>query len=526
MDPVASSWTTALLALYYLILGVLALYGLHRLVLVSVWWRTRRQAPPAPPPPTGSTEWPWVTVQLPLYNELYVAERLIEAVAALDYPRDRLEVQVLDDSTDETRRVVARAVERARERGLDVHHLHRADRAGYKAGALAAGLERARGDLVAVFDADFVPRPDFLRRTVPWFADPGLGMVQARWEHLNRSFSLLTRVQALLLDGHFRIEHAARNRGGCFFNFNGTAGVWRRRAIEDAGGWAADTLTEDLDLSYRAQLAGWRFLYLPEVGVPSELPLDANGFKSQQHRWARGSVQTGRKLLPRILRAPVPARVKLEAFVHLTNNLAYPLMVLLSLMVFPAMVLRRGGGLGEVLLVDLPLFLGATVSVLVFYGASQLAAGGAGARREVRYLPVLMGVGIGLSISNARAALGGLVRRGGAFVRTPKYGIERGSGGGSDGRGGSRGGGAGVERRRSHYRAARSLTFLLEGLFALYFAAVTVLAVAWGMWLSVPFLALFLHGYGYMFVLSLVTARSPRPGLREQPASTARPQTA
>jgi cellulose synthase/poly-beta-1,6-N-acetylglucosamine synthase-like glycosyltransferase len=494
MDLAASSWTTALLTLYYLVLGVLALYGLHRLVLVSVWWRTRRRAPSAPPPPAV---WPRVTVQLPLYNEVYVAERLIDAVAALDYPRDRLEIQVLDDSTDETREVAAGAVARARARGLEVRHLHRSERTGYKAGALAAGLERATGELVAVFDADFVPRPDFLRRTVPWFADPGLGLVQARWDHLNRGYSLLTRVQALLLDGHFRIEHAARNRGGCFFNFNGTAGVWRRRAIEDAGGWAADTLTEDLDLSYRAQLAGWRFLYLPDLGVPSELPVDANGFKSQQHRWARGSVQTGRKLLGRILRAPLPARVKLEAFVHLTNNLAYPLMVMLSLLVFPAMLLRRGGGLGEVLLVDLPLFAGATGSVLVFYGASQAAGGGAW-RRELRYLPALMGLGVGLSLSNARAALGGLVRRGGPFVRTPKYGIELGLGSGP------------APWRRLRYRAGRSATSLLEGLFALYFAGVTALAVSWGMWASVPFLALFLHGYGYMFVLSLASTRRPR----------------
>lgn len=497
MDPAASSWTTALLALYYLILGVLALFGLHRLRLVWIWWRTRNEEPPAPPAPSA---WPRVTVQLPLYNELYVAERLIEAVCRLDYPRDRLEIQVLDDSTDETREVVARIVERFRAEGLDVRQLHRRERSGYKAGALAAGLERASGELLAIFDADFVPSPDFLRRTVPWFADPGLGMVQARWAHLNRGYSLLTRIQALLLDGHFRIEHAARHRGGCFFNFNGTAGIWRRRAIEDAGGWAADTLTEDLDLSYRAQLAGWRFLYLPDLGVPSELPVDANGFKSQQHRWARGSVQTGRKLLPRILRAPVPARVKLEAFVHLTNNLAYPLMVLLSLLVFPAMVLRRGGGLGEVLLVDLPLFLGATVSVLVFYAASQVA-GGAGGRRELRFLPALMGLGIGLSVSNARAVLGGLVRRGGAFVRTPKYRIED--------RPGSR---RRLDWRRLRYRAGRSSTVFLEGLLALYFLVVFALAVHWGMWLSLPFLALFLHGYGAIFGLSLAGSLGGRPG--------------
>ncbi|HUF79043.1 MAG TPA: cellulose synthase family protein [Thermoanaerobaculia bacterium] len=507
MDPAASHWTTALLALYYLILGVLALYGLHRLVLVSVWWRNRHRGRPAPPPPS---DWPRVTVQLPLYNELYVAERLIAAVCAFDYPRNRLEVQVLDDSTDETRELVARAVERARAQGLDVHHLHRTDRAGYKAGALAAGLERAAGELVAVFDADFVPAPDFLRRTVPWFSDPGIGMVQARWDHLNRRYSLLTRVQALLLDGHFRIEHAARNRSGCFFNFNGTAGVWRRRAIEDAGGWSADTLTEDLDLSYRAQLAGWRFLYLGDLGVPSELPIDADGFKSQQHRWARGSIQTGRKLLPRILLAPVAIRVKLEACVHLTNNLAYPLMVLLSVLVFPAMVLRRGGGLGEVLLIDLPLFLGATVSVLVFYAASQAAEGGpagvGGRFRELRCLPALLGLGIGLSLSNAWAAVGGLFTRGGAFVRTPKHRIEDGAP--EDG--------ATVAGRRLRYRSGASVTSLLEGLFALYFAGAFLLAVRCGMWLSLPFLALFLHGYGWLLGLTLASAWPRRPRA-EQP---------
>ncbi len=528
MDSAASSWTTALVATYYLILGVLALYGLHRLVLVGVWWRTRHRGAPAPPAPR---EWPKVTVQLPLYNELYVAERLIEAVCRLDYPRDRLEVQVLDDSTDDTREVVAEAVARARARGVDVHHLHRTDRAGYKAGALAAGLARAAGELVAVFDADFVPHPDFLRRAVPHFTAPGgegLGMVQARWDHLNRGYSLLTRVQALLLDGHFLIEHTARHRSGCFFNFNGTAGVWRRRAIEDAGGWQADTLTEDLDLSYRAQLAGWRFLYLPGVGVPSELPVDVNGFKGQQRRWARGSIQTGRKLLPAILRAKLPARVKLEALVHLTNNLSYPLMVALSLLVFPAMVARRGGGMGEVLLIDLPLFLGATASVLVFYAASQLARSREEAgepvrkRREIRFLPTLMGVGIGLALSNARAVLGGLVARGGEFVRTPKYRIEDSEGEASTGSAeGGRESGVKADWRRLRYRAGRGLTFVLEGLFALYFAVTMVIAWRWGMWLSLPFLALFLHGYGYMFWLTLRSGFGGRdPALA--PASPAR----
>ena len=294
VSPQSLPWGGVVLALYYLVLSVLALYGMHRLVLLAIFFWTRRRNPERPPDPDL---WPRVTVQLPIFNERYVATRLIDAVCALDYPRDRLEIQVLDDSTDDTRERVAACVERQRRLGFDIRHLHRTDRTGYKAGALAAGCAEARGDLLAIFDADFVPPTDFLLRTVPYFADQEIGVVQARWEHVNRDYSLLTQAQAIFLDAHFRIEHQARNRGGNFFNFNGTAGLWRRQAIDDAGGWQHDTLTEDLDLSYRAQLAGWRFLFLPDVVAPAELPVDANAFKRQQFRWAKGSVQTARKLL-------------------------------------------------------------------------------------------------------------------------------------------------------------------------------------------------------------------------------------
>ena len=478
-------WGWALLALYYLVLAVLALYGAHRLVLVAVYVRTRNRLAVRPPDPQ---EWPVVTVQLPLYNEMYVAARLIEAVCRLDYPGDRLEIQVLDDSTDETTKIVAEAVARERERGIDVHHLHRTDRTGFKAGALAAGLERARGELLAVFDADFVPQPDFLKLSVPHFADPRIGMVQGSWAHINRGYSLLTRIEAILLDGHFLIEHTARHRSGCFFNFNGTAGVWRRAAIPEAGGWQHDTLTEDLDLSYRAQLHGWRFLYLPELAVPSELPVDVNGFKTQQYRWAKGAVQTGRKLLGRILRSDLPLKVKIESFVHLTNNVSYVLMVVLSLLIFPAMVLRRGGDPAILLLIDLPLFLASTISVLVFYVASQRVAWGAAAwRRELKYLPALMGVGIGLSVNNARAVLSGLCRRGGTFHRTPKYRIEQ----------------RGQDWLGKRYRAGAGLSVIVEAALAVYFAFCVVWAARQGMWVSLPFLYLFLQGYAYIVLLSL-----------------------
>jgi cellulose synthase/poly-beta-1,6-N-acetylglucosamine synthase-like glycosyltransferase len=488
-------WAPALLALYYSVLVVLSCFGLHRLLLVALYLRTRKRGTPPPELPADPTAWPVVTVQLPLYNEMYVAERLIDAVCRLDYPAGRLEIQVLDDSTDETAGIVARIVAANRARGLDIHHLHRADRTGFKAGALAAGLARARGELLAIFDADFVPPADFLKKSVPYFADPSLGMVQGSWAHINRGYSLLTRVEAILLDGHFMIEHAARNRTGCFFNFNGTAGLWRRAAIETSGGWEHDTLTEDLDLSYRAQLTGWRFLYLPELAVPSELPVDATGFKSQQHRWAKGAAQTGRKLLGRILRAPLPPRVKLEAAVHLTNNASYPLMVVLALLVFPAMLLRHGTSARLLLLVDLPLFLSATVSVLVFYLVSQMAAG-EGWRREIRYLPALMGVGIGLSLNNAWAVLSGLFHRGGTFHRTPKYRIER----------------RGQDWAAKSYRAGTDATRPFEAVLALYFLGAMVYAGWAGLWMSIPFLFLFAQGYGYMAVLSYL------PSLRERRA--------
>lgn len=480
-------WT--ILILYYVVLGILALYGIHRSWLLALWWKNRSASAEPPPDPE---EWPVVTVQLPLYNEMYVATRLIGAVCRLDYPKDRLEIQVLDDSTDETRDIVAREVAEQRARGFDIHHLHRTDRRGFKAGALAAGTERARGRFLAVFDADFVPPADFLERVIPYFLDPEegekIGMVQTRWDHLNRSYSLLTRIQAILLDGHFLIEHTARHRSGCFFNFNGTAGVWRREVIEDAGGWQHDTLTEDLDLSYRAQLAGWRFLYLPEVAVPSELPVDVNGFKSQQYRWARGSIQTCRKLLRRILGSRLPWAVKAEAFVHLTNNFAYFLMVLLSLLVFPAMVLRQDASQRTLLLVDLPLFGAATLSVLAFYVASQIALG-EGWRQRIRTLPALMGLGIGLSINNARAVVAGFSREAGVFHRTPKYRIE-----------GVRG-----SWRAKRYRVGRNVFAWIEALMAVYLSCCLVWAVRGGMWHSLPFLLLFVHGYCYIVFLTLLS---------------------
>lgn len=479
MDLVA---TQAILALYYLVLGVLFVYGLHRLLLVALYYRSRSRLAEVGSEPD---EWPLVTVQLPLFNEQYVAERLIDAVCGLDYPSDRLEIQVLDDSTDSTRDQVARRVAHHREQGLQIHHLHRRSRQGFKAGALEAGLSCAKGDFLAIFDADFVPQARFLKQTLPRFADPEVGMVQARWAHLNRRFSLLTQIQAIFLDGHFAIEHAARSASGRFFNFNGTAGIWRRQAILDAGGWQHDTLTEDLDLSYRAQLAGWRFVFLPTIQAPAELPVEVNAFKRQQYRWAKGSIQTARKLLGTILRAPIPLRVKLEAVIHLTNNSAYLLMLLLSVLVFPAMFVRRGGDPRLLLYLDLPLFLGATGSVVLFYILSQMAVN-PDWRRDIRLLPSLMGLGIGLSVNNARAVLSGLFLWGGVFERTPKYRIES----------------AGDSWQQKSYRVSGNFSAQIERALAVYSAGCFVLAWQLEMWFSLPFLFLFLYGFTYMALLS------------------------
>src|SRR5688500_33563 len=393
---------TLILVLYFFVLSILAIYGWHRYSLVYLYMKNKDRAP-APPPPL--TELPPVTVQLPIFNEMYVADRLIGAVCELDYPRELLEIQVLDDSTDETTDISELAVRRYAAKGFNIKYLHRVDRTGYKAGALEAGLKQASGEFIAIFDADFIPPSDFLKRTLPYFAtDPKVGMVQARWGHINQDYSLLTKIQSILLDAHFVLEHGGRNRSGCFFNFNGTAGIWRREVIPDAGGWQHDTLTEDLDLSYRAQLRGWRFIFLPDLVAPAEVPVEMNSFKSQQHRWAKGSIQTCMKLLPRILPSIQPFKVKAEAFFHLTANFNYLLMIVLSALMFPAMYVRYSMGWTEALLIDLPLFAAATFSVANFYTVCQRELYSDWMSR-LKYLPVVMAIGIGLAVNNTRAVL-------------------------------------------------------------------------------------------------------------------------
>jgi cellulose synthase/poly-beta-1,6-N-acetylglucosamine synthase-like glycosyltransferase len=478
-----------LIGLYFALWAVFAALGLRRIWLLWLYRRAKTRAFAV----ETANLLPRVTVQLPIYNELYVVRRLIRAVAALDYPRDLLEIQVLDDSTDATADVARGEVERLRARGVDIRHVVRADRRGYKAGALAHGLTVARGEFLLILDADFVPEKDLLRRIVPYFADPRVGMVQVRWDHLNADYSLLARVQSISLDGHFVVEHEARSKNGLLFNFNGTAGMWRKRCIEDAGGWQHDTLTEDLDLSYRAQLRGWRFLYLGDVTCLAELPVDMRAFKSQQFRWVKGSMQVAKKLLPRIWRSDLPFPAKLEASVHMTHNATYALVLLLSLCAYPAALTRVAAHGLNTLAVELPLFCFATLSVLVFYGTAVADARGSW-RREARYFPVVMSVAVGLCVSNTRAILEGLAGRESPFHRTPKYDIR--------------------DRRDSvkgkAYRGRRSGTSVLELALAAYFAWILVFVVRHGLLGAVPFVSLFLFGFLYVGVLSVDVGRPKR----------------
>jgi len=484
----ANGFDLAMMIPYFIVLFILALYGLHRYWLVYDYYRYAKNVPEVPPTVTA---WPCVTIQLPIYNERYVIERLVEAISRFDYPAELLDVQVLDDSTDETREVARNCVERFAAQGTPIEYIHRTNRQGYKAGALENGLKTAKGQFIAIFDADFLPAPDFLRLTIPYFMNPrggsAIGMVQTRWTYLNTDYSLLTQVETILLDGHFVVEHGARSRRGTFFNFNGTAGVWRRKAIDQAGGWQHDTLTEDTDLSYRAQLAGWKFLYLPHIECASELPVDMNGFKAQQARWAKGLMQTAKKILPRVFAADVPWHVKSEAFFHLTANISYPLMVLLSTMLLPAMIVRFYQGWFQMLVIDLPLFLASTCSISSFYLVAQKELRPKTWYRTFLYMPFVMATGIGISVRNAQAVLEALAGKKSEFARTPKFNIA---------------GKSGSFAKKSYRNKAGWMPYA-EILLGLYFAFTVLYAVLNENYATVPFLLLFVWGYLYTGVMSL-----------------------
>ena len=480
-----NAFDLAILIPYFTVLIILSIYGVHRYHLT---WTYLRHKSNAPKPGKGFETLPRVTIQLPIYNERYVVERLLEAVTRIDYPRDLLEIQVLDDSTDETTIVASRLASEYVRSGYPVVYVHRNHRTGFKAGALEAGLGQARGEFIAIFDADFVPSPDVIRRMLPYFTDPRVGVVQGRWTWINREYSALTEVEAIVLDGHFVIEHGGRHFSGRFFNFNGTAGMWRRTAIDDAGGWQHDTLTEDTDLSYRAQLKGWKFIYDPTIECPSELPVEVNAFKSQQARWAKGLMQTGRKILPRVWRSNQPLATKLEATFHLTANIAYPLMVFFSLILLPAMIVRFYQGWFQMLYLDLPLFLASTCSVSSFYMVAQRELYPHSWKRRIKYIPLLMATGIGLSITNAKVVLEALFGVKSEFVRTPKYRVENRE--------------AAWEQKR--YSRKSGWIPVVELTLAGYFLFTTAYSISVQDYLTSPFLLLFFAGYFYMGSLSLL----------------------
>jgi cellulose synthase/poly-beta-1,6-N-acetylglucosamine synthase-like glycosyltransferase len=478
--------------IYFLILGLLSVYGIYRYRLIYLFLRYQKHRP-QPKSKFAENRLPRVTVQLPLFNEMYVAERLIDAVVRLEYPRELLEIQVLDDSTDATTQIASAAVKKQFEQGFDISYHHRNDREGFKAGALEAGLKKASGELVLIFDADFVPRPDCIRRMLDYFTDERVGMVQMRWSHINADYSLLTKVQAIMLDGHFVIEQVARNRCGGFFNFNGTAGMWRREAIEWSGGWQHDTLAEDTDLSYRAQLMGWHFVYLADDDVPAELPVEINAFKSQQRRWAKGVVQVGMKLVKRIWHDPrLPVRVKLEQFFRLTGNLAAPLVIVLALINLPILIIRYNQGLFHLFVLDVPILTFSTVSVIVYYLVTQRYLHPKTWKKSIKYIPFVMSMGIALTFSNARAVLEAVLGVKSPFVRTPKYKIEA--------------TGDTTWVKKSYVPQKLSLPWL-ELLFAGYFVFTIWYAIDSGIFGTLPFLMIYLCGYAYAAVMSIAQAR-------------------
>ena len=487
---------TVLITVYTFSLVMVSIYGLHRYVIVWLYYRNRKKAIK----PAGHfDELPRVTVQLPMYNERLVARRIIEKACEIDYPGDKLQIQVIDDSTDDTVDIARQAVAEARAKGFDIEYVHRDNREGYKAGALANGLKTATGEFVTIFDADFVPEPSILQRSVHYFTDPKICVVQTRWDHINREDSMLTRSQAIFLDAHFAIEHVARNRSERFMSFNGTAGTWRRTAIEDAGGWHHDTLTEDLDLSYRAQLKGWKFVFLPDLTAPAELPPIMSAFKAQQFRWTKGGTQNALKLLPRVWLSKAPLKVKIEAFFHLTGFTLHLYMAMLVLFMFPAMYIQciplESGSVWRGMF-DMTVFSLATMSAAVFYTASQVELA-KDWRVVVKYMPFMMALGIGLCVSNTKGVIEAFIGKKSSFVRTPKYAdhqrdtamVEC------------------VSPRKHKWNWVPYVEFLL----GLYMATSLVISLtSWGTMTLAPFLMIFTFGFFYVSVMSFHCERVTR----------------
>jgi cellulose synthase/poly-beta-1,6-N-acetylglucosamine synthase-like glycosyltransferase len=486
--------TLVLIILYGAFLGFIFLYSLIQLSLTVSYVRSRKKKLNREVPVVSDDLLPIVTVQLPVFNELYVVERLVDAVAALDYPKDKLEIQLLDDSDDESFEVGARKVAELQKRGIDIQHIKRPNRVGFKAGALAYGLGIAKGEFTAIFDADFIPNEDFLRQTIPFMVvDEGVGVVQTKWEHLNEQFSLLTKLQAFGLDAHFTVEQRGRNSGGHFINFNGTAGVWRNACIAEAGGWQSDTITEDLDLSYRAQLKGWRFIFLEGVGSPAELPAEMNALKNQQFRWTKGAAECAVKNLPKVLLSKeLSFRTKIHAVFHLMNSFVFICVICTALLSIPMLLIKQNIEEYHVLFNLASLFLLSFVILSIFYWVSRPKD----ERRLSVFLvkfPLFLSMSMGLSLHNAIAVIEGYVGRKTPFIRTPKFAIQK----------------AGGTWKDKKYRALKSnpLT-IVEGLLAIYFLGGIVLGIITKEYGLIPFHIMLTLGFGYIFYYSLSHTRA------------------
>ena len=475
------------ISIYAISLLFLFLYSIGQLHLTWSYVRNFGARPQTAPLHT----YPFVTIQLPIYNELYVVERLLEAVAQMDYPSDRFEIQVLDDSTDETSDIIAQTIQRLNS-SVQIHHIRREKRTGFKAGALKYGTQLAKGEFLAIFDADFLPKPGFLRETLPHFMDNEVGVVQTRWDHLNRKYSLLTHYQAFGLDAHFTVEQAGRNAEECFISFNGTAGIWRKKCIDEAGGWESDTLTEDLDLSYRAQLKGWKFKYLEEVTSPAELPVTMSAFKSQQYRWNKGAAETHRKVWNKVWHAKMPLKVKFHAVLQLFKGLGFVASFALTMISIPVLWVKWHTDTFDLVLQGLTFTFLCIVILSFFYYVSLLRFIDNPFRRIGYFLlnfPVFLALSLGISLHNTIAVIEGYIGRKTPFVRTPKFNVMRKADGYTNNR----------------YRQNNlSWLTLIEGLLTLYFVSGLFLAVAYGDYSFFPFHLLLILGYGFIFAYSLI----------------------
>lgn len=471
-----------ILNIYLLALFVVGIFSLEAMYLTYKFWRGRKNNLFK----KDADYLPKVTVQLPIYNELYVAERLIQNVCALDYPREKLHIQVLDDSDDATEDICTTQVMKFKERGYNISLIKRKVRSGFKAGALREGLISAEGEYIAIFDADFLPPPDFLKKTVSLFIDPTIGMVQTRWDHLNENYSMLTQVQAFGLAGHFIVEQNGRNSAGYFMNFNGTAGIWRKSCIEDAGNWQDDTLTEDLDLSYRAQMKGWRFIFLNDVVTPAELPAEINALKSQQYRWTKGAVETARKILPKLWRSDLPFKIKLHSTLHLTNNFVYPFILILALLNLPLILIKKHIPESEIFFIIFTFFLLSFCASFLFYAISQKSLYKDWKKRMLLF-PVFMSGSMGFSINNTKAVIQGLLKYETPFIRTPKYELI--------GRNGSFFG--------KKYGISSNKMVIVEILMSLYSCLGVVIAVYYFEIGIIPFMLMFFAGFSLIGYLSI-----------------------